>query len=181
MSLPYFFFRKKKRSDCKVRTLEAENFDEEDKSLVPAWLRTGGQRLPLHSSRLYVRPVESHNMHRLRPNGYPGCGSRREALRAHSLSSFPQPLGLKGRCHGHEAGKKKWVTEVTRNLSRLSISSSSCNLETLTMEQSSCRSNVPSSRSVSWRLPSLCVWLPGGFYVRPSADPPGRKQTHAGE
>jgi len=50
MSLPYFFFRKKKRSDCKVRTLEAENFDEEDKSLVPAWLRTGGQRLPLHSS-----------------------------------------------------------------------------------------------------------------------------------
>ena len=63
--------------------------------------------------------------------GYPGCGSRREALRAHSLSSFPQPLGLKGRCHGHEAGKKKWVTEVTRNLSRLSISSSSCNLETL--------------------------------------------------
>jgi hypothetical protein len=25
------------RSDCKVRTQEAENFDEEDKSLVSAW------------------------------------------------------------------------------------------------------------------------------------------------
>ena len=29
--------RRPKGSDCKVRTQEAENFDEEDKSLVSAW------------------------------------------------------------------------------------------------------------------------------------------------